>query len=198
MINTVWFLLILISVFTAAATGKISLISETIFQSAADAIQFTIGLAGAIAFWSGILKVAEAAGITEAIAGIFQPVFTRLFPKLIRHKQIIGLISMTVTANLLGLGNVATPLGLKTMEELQALNTRQERASDDICTFMILVLGGLSILPTTLMAVRARAGSANPNLILIPVFLVSLTGTLFGLVVNGLVLRITRWRNQKK
>lgn len=198
MINIVWFLLIFISVFTAAASGKINLISETVFQSSGNAIEFTIGLAGAIAFWSGILKVAEASGMTETLAKVFQPLFAKLFPKVARHKQIIGLISMTVTANLLGLGNVATPLGLKTMEELQAVNMRQERASDEICTFMILVLGGLSILPTTLMAIRARAGSDNPNLILIPVFLVSLVGTFTGLTLNYIILKITSWMLRKE
>lgn len=197
MINIVWLVLIFISVFTAAATGKIHLISETLFHSAGEAIDFTIGLAGAIAFWSGILKVAETAGITRYLATIFQPVFARLFPNLKRHQEIIGLISMTVTANLLGLGNVATPLGLKTMEELQRINTRQERASDDICTFIILVLGGLCILPTTLMAIRARAGSDNPNFILIPVFLVSLVGTVTGLAINSIILKITAWMRKE-
>jgi spore maturation protein A len=198
MINTVWFLLIFISVFTAAATGKINLLSETVFQSATGAIQFTIGLAGAIAFWSGILKVAEASGITETLARAFQPIFARLFPRLIRYKSILGLISMTVTANLLGLGNVATPLGLKTMEELQKLNREQERASDEMCTFMILVLGGLSLLPTTLIAIRARAGSGNPNLILIPVFVVSLIATLTGLILNFLILKIAARKKRKE
>lgn len=198
MINTVWFLLIFISVFTAAATGKVNLISDTIFQSAGNAIKFTIGLAGAIAFWSGILKVAEASGITETLAKIFKPFFIKIFPNLAHQKQIIGLISMTVTANLLGLGNVATPLGLKTMEELQAINTRPERASNDICTFLILVLGGLSILPTTLIAIRAQAGSNNPNFILVPVFLVSLVGTITGLTLNFVILKITAWLLRKE
>jgi len=198
MINTVWFFLIFISIFTAVAEGKLTTVSDSIFKNAAHAVEFTIGLAGAIAFWSGMLKIAEVSGITRTIARLFQPLLIRLFPVLKGHRNIIGLISMTVTANLLGLGNVATPLGLRTMEELQKLNPRPERASDTICTFLSLILGGLCILPTTLIAVRAKAGSANPGAILVPVILVSLTGTVTGLTANYLFLHACRWFRRKE
>ncbi len=198
MINTVWFFLIFISIFTAVAEGKLTTVSDSIFKNAAHAVEFTIGLAGAIAFWSGMLKIAEVSGITRTIARLFQPLLIRLFPVLKGHRNIIGLISMTVTANLLGLGNVATPLGLKTMEELQKLNPRPERASDTICTVLSVILGGLCILPTTLIAVRAKAGSANPGAILVPVILVSLTGTVTGLTANYLFLHACRWFRRKE
>lgn len=191
MINTVWFVLIGLGIAVAIGTGKIAVITPTIFTSADKAIQFTFGLAGMIAFWSGILKIAEVSGITEMIARLFQPILSILFPAISGRKQVLGLISLTVAANLLGLGNIATPLGLKTMAELQALNPEPEKASNEICTFLALVLGGLSLIPSTLIAIRSQAGSNNPAIILGPVFVVTLAGTFIGLAVNFVALKIT-------
>lgn len=190
MINTVWFGLIFFSIFTAVATGKVNTISESIFQSTNNAVNFALGLAGAIAFWSGILKVAETAGLTQKISKLFQPLLTKLFPRFADNEHLIGLISMTITANLLGLGNVATPLGLKTMEALVTFNSKTEQTSDEICTFLGLVLGGICLFPSTLIAVRAEAGSTNPGLIIAPVFLVSLCGTLTLLTLNYLIIKL--------
>lgn len=193
MINTVWFILMGFGITVAILTGKMSIITPTIFDSADKAIHFCLGLAGMIAFWSGILKIAEVSGITEMIAKLFQPLLGLLFPSISRQKKTLGLISLTVAANLLGLGNVATPLGLKTMSELQQLNPNQEKASDEICTFLALVLGGLSLIPSTLIAIRSQADSQDPAIILGPVFLVTLAGTLTALLVNYVALKITNW-----
>jgi spore maturation protein A len=194
MINTVWLILMGLGIAVAIATGKMSIISPTIFASADKAIQFSFGLAGMIAFWSGILKIAEVSGITEMIAKIFQPILSLLFPSISGQKKVLGLISLTVAANLFGLGNIATPLGIKTMIELQELNPRPEKASNEICTFLALVLGGLSLIPSTLIAIRSQAGSKNPAIILGPVFVATLTGTITALVVNYLALKIADWR----
>jgi spore maturation protein A len=198
MINTVWLFLFVSGIITAAATGKIALISVTIFSNTTAAIEFTIGLAGAIAFWSGMLKVAEASGITTMIAKLFRPALRRLFPTLAGHPEVLGAIALTLAANLLGLGNIATPLGLETMARLQTLNPQKETVSPEITTFLALVLGGLTLLPTTLIALRAQAGSAQPGLILIPVLLVTLFGTVVGLGVNYLAGRVCYWRCRKE
>jgi spore maturation protein A len=190
MINTVWFVLMGLGIAVAISSGQMSMIAPTIFSSADKAIHFCLGLAGIIAFWSGILKIAETSGITEIIARLFQPVLTLLFPTISNQKKTLGLISLTVAANLLGLGNIATPLGLKTMTELQQLNPNPDKASDEICTFLALVLGGLSLIPSTLIAIRSQAGSKDPAIILGPVFLVTLVGTLTALVVNFLALKL--------
>lgn len=192
MINIVWFMLMSIGIILAFGTGKAAVVSSAIFTDAGKAIEFAIGLAGIMAFWSGILKIAEAAGITETIAGVFHPLFVKLFPKLPKNHKVLGLISMTVAANLLGLGNVATPLGLKTMVELKNLSPDQESASEATCTFMALIFGGLSLIPSSLIAIRAQAGSTNPALIIGPVFIISLTGTCLGLIINYLALKFTR------
>lgn len=198
MINAVWMFLVGLGIITAALNGKIMLISDSIFTSAAKAVEFSFGLAGMIAFWTGILKIAEAARITEVIARLFQPLFRQLFPTLRHQKKVLGLISMTMAANLLGLGNVATPLGLKTMAELTELSPDPKQASNDICTFMTIILGGLSIIPTTLIAIRSQAGSTNPALVLLPVFIITLAATIAGLTFNFLALHWPAWLNRKK
>jgi spore maturation protein A len=194
MINTVWFILMGLGIAISILTGKLSIITPTIFTSADQAIRFSLGLAGMIAFWSGILKIAEVSGITEVIAKFFQPLLKLLFPSIANQRKTLGLISLTVAANLLGLGNIATPLGLKTMAELQELNPEHEKASDEICTFLALVLGGLSIIPSTLIAIRAQAGSKDAAIILGPVFLTTLIGTLTALIINYIALKITNRR----
>ena len=191
MINTIWLFLIVFGIIIATATGKVSHISTLIFESAGRAVEFTIGLAGIIAFWSGILKIAEASGLTEIVAKFFEPLLQRLFPSLRGQKRVMGLISLTVTANLFGLGNMVTPLGLKAMGELQSLNPDKERASNDMCTFLALIFGGMNLIPTTLMAVRSQAGSKNPSLILGPTFLVTVAGTITCLIINFLALKIS-------
>jgi spore maturation protein A len=197
MINTVWLTLTGLGITIAIVSGKIGIITPTIFASADKAIQFCLGLAGVMAFWSGILKIAEVSGITEQIAKLFQPILALLFPSISRQKKVLGLISLTMAANLLGLGNITTPLGLKTMTELQELNPTPEKASDEICTFLALVLGGLSLIPTTLIAIRSQAGSANPALILGPVFLTTAIGTVTGLLFNYCALKISKWRDHR-
>jgi spore maturation protein A len=192
MINLVWLFFIIFGITIAAVTGKVALISDTIFSSARAAIEFTFGLAGLIAFWSGILKIAEASGITDKLARFFQPLLARLFPEIPNNHPVMGLISMTVAANLFGLGNVATPLGLKAMENLQELSPDQDRASDSICTFLTLIFGGLSLVPATLIAVRAQAGSQNPAVVILPILIITAIGTGIGLVCNYLFIKTRR------
>jgi len=195
MINTVWMLLLGLGIGIAAASGKTAQISPTIFDSSRQAIEFAFGLAGMIAFWSGMLKIAEASGITSGIAKLFRPLLSLLFPDLKKDQSALGMISLTIAANLLGLGNVATPLGLKTMEKLQSHNPDPERASNSICTFMILIFGGLCVIPSTLIAVRSQAGSTNPAFVLIPLSIITFLGTAFSLIMNYLAIKL--WCNAR-
>ena len=192
MINIVWLILMGLGTLVAVGTGKMSFVGNVIFDSAGQAVSFTIGLAGVIAFWSGILKVAEVSGITVNVARWFQPLLSRLFPTIPPGHKVLGLISMTIAANFLGLGNVATPLGLKTMTELNQLNSDRDSASDAICTFMALVFGGFCLIPTTLMAIRSRTGSTNPAVVIGPLFLITLAGTVLELILNRIAIRFSK------
>ncbi len=200
MINTVWMLLLGLGIGIAAASGKAAQISPAVFDSSRQAVEFAFGLAGMIAFWSGILKIAEASGITAGIAKLFRPLLSLLFPDLKQDQSALGMISLTIAANLLGLGNVATPLGLKTMEKLQSHNSNPERASNSICTFMILIFGGLCVIPSTLIAIRSQAGSENPALILIPLLIITILGTAFSLTLNYLAIKMNplKWIKKRK
>ena len=198
MINTVWLILIGLGIGTALANGQSANISRTIFADATKAIEFTLGLAGLIAFWSGIMRVAAAAGINAILAKLFRPWLRFLFPTIKDNQTVLGLISLTLAANLLGLGNVTTPLGLQTMTELQALNPDQERVSNEMCTFLALILGGLSVIPSTLIAIRSRAGSTNPGIVLLPIFAITLMGTIIILSLNYLVLKTNRRTSRKE
>lgn len=191
MINTVWMLLLGLGIGIAAASGKTAQISLSIVDSSRQAIEFAFGLAGIIAFWSGMLKIAEAAGVTARVAKLFRPLLSLLFPELKQDHSALGMISLTIAANLLGLGNVATPLGLKTMEKLQSKNSNPERASNSICTFMILIFGGFCVIPSTLIAVRSQTGSKNPALVLVPLCIITLLGTAFSLILNYLAIKIS-------
>ncbi len=198
MINKIWFLLIIIGTMVATMGGKSALITESIFSNSKKAIEFTIGLAGIIAFWSGILKIAETAGITKGIAKIFQPFLSKLFPRIPGNHPVFGLISLTVAANMLGLGNVSTPIGLKAIAELQKINPDKKKISPEICTFLTLVLGAFSILPTTLIAIRSEAGSPHPGLIIGPIIIVTFMGTLIALLANYMLTLIFSFIDKKK
>ncbi|NLW46350.1 MAG: spore maturation protein [Firmicutes bacterium] len=193
MINTIWMLLLGLGIGAAAASGKTAQITPIIFDSSRQAIEFAFGLAGMIAFWSGMLKIAEVSGITPWIARLFRPLLSLLFPDLKHDQTTLGMISLTIAANLLGLGNVATPLGLKTMERLQSHNAQPEQASNSICIFMILIFGGLCVIPSTLIAIRSQAGSTNPALILIPLLIITSLGTTFSLSLNYLAIKMKPW-----
>lgn len=129
--------------------------------------------------------------MTARVAKLFRPLLSLLFPELKQDHSALGMISLTIAANLLGLGNVATPLGLKTMEKLQSKNSNPERASNSICTFMILIFGGFCVIPSTLIAVRSQTGSKNPALVLVPLCIITLLGTAFSLILNYLAIKIS-------
>ena len=192
MINTVWMLLVGLGIGIAAASGQAAQISPVIFDSSRRAIEFAFGLAGMVAFWSGMLKIAEASGITAGIAKLFRPLLSLLFPDLNQDQSALGMISLTIAANLLGLGNVATPLGLKTIERLQSHNTDPRRASNSICTFMIFIFGGFCVIPSTLIAVRSQAGSTNPAIVLVPLSIITFMGTTFSLMLNFLAIKVSQ------
>jgi spore maturation protein A len=197
MINIVWLILLCAGAAVFAAKGQVALITTSLFQSAELAVAFGIKLAGLIAFWSGIMKVAEEAGLSKLIARVMRPILTRLFPDLKDHPEALGAVSLALSANFLGLANAGTALSLQAMEEMQKINPRKNRATDAMCTFMIIIMGGLTLIPTTVVALRAQAGSAQPDGIIIPTLLASLASTIFALIIDFLV-RNRRGQNLKK
>ncbi len=166
--NLIWTVLIVVSVgfaFLSGADGA-ERVTLGVMKGAADAVTFAFGLIGILAFWSGMLRVAEEAGITRLIGRLLSPVIAKLFPDVPKDHPANASIIMALTANLLGLGNAATPLGLKAMEDLARLNPTPGVASNAMCTFLALTTSSLTLIPGTVIAVRAAAGSDQPGAII--------------------------------
>ncbi len=167
-INIIWLMMILISVAAASWTGKMDAVTAAAFDSAKAAVTLAIGLIGAMALWLGIMKVMEVAGALKMIARAVRPVMTRLFPDVPHDHPAMSSMIMNIAANMLGLGNAATPLGIKAMTELDKLNPEKGRATNAMCLFLAINTSSVTLLPLGVIAVRAAAGASNPASILIP------------------------------
>ncbi|HEY8345343.1 MAG TPA: nucleoside recognition domain-containing protein [Bacillota bacterium] len=184
MLNKIWFALFFLGFMFAGATGRIEETTAALFTSMETTVKFALGLIGFLAFWSGILRITEEAKILPNLARLFNPLFRRLFPNLPLDAPVLGAISLSLSANLLGLSNASTPLGLKAMEELNKFNPAPDEVSDEIATYLALVMGGICILPSTIIAVRAQAGSHAPEIIIIPILLATVSGTIAALLAH--------------
>jgi spore maturation protein SpmA len=167
-INIIWLTMILMSVAAASWTGKMDAVTTAAFDSAKAAVTLAIGLIGAMALWLGIIKVMEVAGALKMIARAVRPVMTRLFPDVPHDHPAMSSMIMNIAANMLGLGNAATPLGIKAMTELDKLNPEKGRATNAMCLFLAINTSSVTLLPLGVIAVRAAAGASNPASILIP------------------------------
>jgi spore maturation protein A len=179
-------------------TTKLGQLSSAAFKAAATAVEIAIGLIGVMALWLGIVKVAEEAGLSKSIARLVRPLSRLLFPGIPADHPAISAMIMNVAANMLGLSNAATPLGLKAMEELQKLNPQQDTATDDMCMFLVINTTAITLIPATAIAVRAAVGSANPPQILIPSVLAASTATVAGIFIVKVIQRVQRKKNNRK
>ena len=160
MLNYIWFSLILISVVIGIVTGNIDAVTDAAIDMSKSAVEIAIGLIGIMALWLGIMKIAEESGLIKIIAQIIRPVTIRLFPDVPKDHPAIGSIVLNMAANMLGLGNAATPLGLKAMEELQELNPNKETATNAMCTFLAINTSSVQfILPATVVALMGAAAN---------------------------------------
>lgn len=171
--NYIWFLIILISVISAAYTGRIDAVVNSVMIGAQKSIEIGLYLAGIMAFWLGIMKIAEKSGLVSSIARLITPVAKKLFPDVPDNDPVIGDIAMNFTANAFGLSNAATPMGIEAMKKLQKLNKDKESASNDMCTLLAMNTAGWQIIPATVIAVLVSCGSKNPAEIVFPTLIVT-------------------------
>ena len=160
------------------------------FDTAKTAFEISLGLTGVLSLWLGIMKIGEKGGVVNAVARLLSPVFTRLFPDIPKGHPVTGSIFMNVAANMLGLDNAATPLGLKAMEQLQELNPKKDTATNPMIMFLVLNTSGLTLIPVSIMVYRAQMGAAQPTDIFVPILLATFCSTLAGIVVTSLYQRI--------
>jgi spore maturation protein A len=162
MINYVWFALIAIGIITGFATGNVQAITDAALSNAQSAVELSLGMIGVMALWLGIMRIAEDAGLVRKLSIALRPIMTRLFPDVPGDHPAMGAILMNISANVFGLGDAATPFGLKAMKELQSLNEDEETATDAMCTFLAINTSSVTLIPASVIAFRAAADSANP------------------------------------
>jgi spore maturation protein A len=181
MLNYVWAGLIIVGFIFGALNGRMEEVTNAAIQSAGKAIELGIGLLGVMCLWNGLMGIAEKSGIIRIIAKLVRPLFMVLFPETPRNHPAVGAMVMNLAANFLGLGNAATPLGLKAMTELQKLNPKKDTATDSMCMFLVLNTAAIQLIPATVIAIRASAHSANPAEIIVTVWIASVCATLAGI-----------------
>lgn len=173
MLNYIWSALVILSVICAVVLGNAADLSKAIVDSAAAAVELLLTMLGLLGLWSGVMRIARDSGLTDLLARLFAPLLRPLFPRLRRDSEAFRCITMNVTANLLGLGNTATPFGLQAMGELRRLSPRGDTATDEMVTFVVMNTASIQLLPTMLGSLRQRYGSAAPFEILVPVWISS-------------------------
>ena len=160
------------------------------FDTARTAFEISIGLTGVLTLWLGIMKVGERGGVVNAFARLLSPIFVRLFPDIPKGHPVTGSIFMNIAANMLGLDNAATPLGLKAMEQLQTLNKDKVTATNPMIMFLVLNTSGLTLIPVSIMVYRAQMGAVNPTDVFVPLLLATFASTIVGIIVTSLFQRI--------
>ena len=196
-LNYIWiaffaiaFVIAVIKVLCFGDTEVFPAIMNSTFDTAKTAFEISLGLTGVLSLWLGVMKIGERGGVVNAMARLLSPVFTKLFPEIPKNHPVFGNIFMNISANMLGLDNAATPLGLKAMEGLQALNAKKDTASNSMIMFLVLNTSGLTIIPVSIMVYRAQMGAAQPTDIFIPILIATFFSTLAGVVVTCLYQRI--------
>lgn len=188
-INIIWFSMILISTVTASYTGNMESITKAMFDSAKSAVMLAIGLIGPMALWLGIMKVVEAGGLMKIIARAIRPVMIRLFPDVPENHPAMSAIIMNMAANALGLGNAATPMGIKAMKELDTLNPEKGTATNSMCLFLAINTSSVTLLPLGVITVRAGAGAINPSAILLTSMFATTCSTIIAIIAAKLFAR---------
>ncbi len=166
MMNYVWPVMILFAFASGIITGNMSSLSASVIQGGQDAVSLLLRLVSMLCLWGGIMEIAENAGVTAAFSKILSPVMKLIFPRLKKNEYALEAISMNITANVLGLGNAATPLGLEAMKRLQLVNEDTNRASDEMVVFVVMNTAAMHIIPTTVATMRGQYGSQSPMAIM--------------------------------
>lgn len=182
MINKIWFFIIAFSVAFAATNGRLELLNQEIFASLKSSLDLSLGLLGSMMLWCGLLKAAEKAGLVEKLSSIIRPAVGLLFRDIPAGGAAMGAMIMNITSNMLGLGNAATPLGLKAMTELQKLNRGRDTATNAMCQFLVINGAPICLIPSTVISIRASLGSSNPGAIIIPSIISSAAAITVGVI----------------
>lgn len=181
--NYIFYFLIVISIIAGAINGKLSDVTNSILTGAELSVKVAFSLIGIMAFWLGMMKIAEKCGLIVLIAKLIKPITKRLFKELPEESEAIGDIAMSITANAFGLTNAATPIGIKAMEEMQKVNLDKTTATNPMCMFLAMNTAGFQLIPTTVIAVLISIGYKNPTEIIAPTLLVTLIAFVSAIII---------------
>lgn len=184
MVNIIWVMLTVIGIVFAMFNGTMEEVNEAIFKGGKEAVTISIGFISVLVFWLGLMKVAENAGLLEKLGNLFKPIVTRLFPEVPPEHPAMGYMLSNMMANLFGLGNAATPLGIKAMEQLKVLNGNSDKASRSMITFLAINTSSLTLIPTTVIAIMMTYGSSSPTSIVGPTLIATFLSTTGAIMID--------------
>ena len=189
MLNIIWPIFIIISYIYAIFTGKVSQINNSEFDSCESAVQLSITFLGTMCLWSGIMQIAKKTTLIDKLTNFLNPIMKILFPDIKKDDPVHKEISMNMVANMLGLGNAATPLGLKAMKTMQKENPKKDTLTNSMAMFIIINTASIQIIPTTVIAIRSSLGSNNPTSIIIPVWIATICAAIAGIITAKILMK---------
>ena len=192
MLNILWPIFIIVSILYAIISGNLNELNIAINTSTENAVNLTLILIGTTCLWSGIMEIASNTNIINILSKVLKPIILYLFPNLNSNKKAFDNIVMNVIANILGLGNAATPLGIQAMEELQKDNLNKEELSDNMMMLIVLNTSSLQLIPTTIIAIRTSLGSNNPTKIIFPVWFSTICAGVVGILMTKILIKIDK------
>lgn len=197
MINYIWCGMIVIGILVGIVTGNIEAVSTAAIEWAETAVELSLGLIGVMALWLGLMKIAEEAGIVRGMGLLMKPIMVRLFPEVPADHPAMGSIVANMAANFFGLGNAATPLGIKAMQELQDLNENKEEASNAMVTFLAINTSSITLISSSIIAYRSAAGAANPADIIAPTIIATTVSTVVAVVACKVLEKLPMYKREK-
>ncbi len=189
MLNIIWPIFIIIAFIYAIFTGKVEEINNSIFESASNAVNLTITFFGTICLWNGIMQIAKNTTLINKLTKLLTPIMKYLFPEIEKNDEVHKEISMNMVANILGLGNAATPLGLKAMKTLQKSNLKKDTLSNSMAIFIIINTASIQLIPTTVIAIRSSLKSINPTSIIIPVWIATIVAAITAIITAKILMK---------
>ena len=189
LLNIIWPAFIIISVLYAFIGGNIEEVSNGIFESSSSAVELTITFFGTVCVWNGIMEIAKRTSLMDKITKLLRPLIHFLFPELKNNKQANEEISMNMVANLLGLGNAATPLGLKAMQTMQKENPKKDTLTNSMAMFIVLNTASLQLIPTNVIAIRSSLGSNSPSGIILQVWIATIVAAVVGITATKILMK---------
>ena len=174
MLNFIWPIFIIISFIYAILNGRVAEVNNSVFDSTKSAVDLSISLLGTTCLWTGIMQIASNTKIVKHLSKLLNPIMKKLFPDIKKEEKVHKEITMNIIANIMGLGNAATPLGLKAMKSMQKKNDDKNKLSNSMCMFIVLNTASIQLIPTTVIAIRSSLGSNNPTAMIVPVWIATI------------------------